>query len=289
MVKDNFLIIEKTPELLIPELVSTRWTNSNAFVPFGADGNLGEFIYRTYSKCSVLKALVDFTSSKCEYPLIAKSLILYGFAVIDDTNHLLDSRFIRFTADRSKIQYQRYRKPRYYEAKDVTMIFLDSYDTYPIPFIYPCLESASALVKISEYGLSQVSQGFTSSALISLNNGTPDEDTRREIQHSFEERFTGSANAGRIMLSFSDDKEHAPEVHQFSTDDFFSKFSALKDFSYENLFSTFRATPALVGIRTNDSSGALSEVEYDSIYKLFYSFTVEPLNNIIANAYVSAS
>lgn len=278
--KSNFLVVEKTPQLLIPELVSSRWQSKTSFIPWGQDGTLPDFIFNVYTQCSVLKALVDFTASKCRYPRIAKSLLLYGMAIIVD-GKLLDNRYVRLTSDRSRIQYKRYRDPIYIEDKDATIIALDAYDTYPIPFVYPCLKSAAALTKIADYGLSEISQGFASSALVSLNNGVPDDETRKEIQDAFESRYTGASNAGRIMLSFSQDRDHSPEVHQFTTDDFFSHFSALKDYSYENLFATFRCTPALIGIHTNESSGALSEVEYESVYKLFQEFTVKPIEDVI--------
>ena len=86
------------------------------------------------------------------------------------------------------------------------------------------------------------------SVLVSLNNGVPDDEMKEEIEQNFNEKFTGKENAGRVIISYNNDKDHAAEVIKIDTEDFSERYKTLAERTRETIFTTFRITPKLIGI-----------------------------------------
>lgn len=150
---------------------------------------------------------------------------------------------------------------------------------YPLPLWNSAIKAALTESKVNEYWLNGISNGFSSSALISLNNGVPEDEQKQEIEKYFTEKFTGSENAGRILLSFSPDKEHAPDILTLSTEDFSEKYKACVDRAREEIFIAFRATSNLFGLQKEGIG--FNTQEYADAYTLFNKTVITPVRNII--------
>ena len=46
------------------------------------------------------------------------------------------------------------------------------------------------------------------SMLINMNNGTPDPEQRQLIENRIYQKFSGSSNSGKFILSFNDNAEY---------------------------------------------------------------------------------
>ena len=150
---------------------------------------------------------------------------------------------------------------------------------YPLPLWNSAIKAALTESKVNEYWLNGISNGFSSSALISLNNGVPEDEQKQEIEKYFTEKFTGSENAGRILLSFSPDKEHAPDILTLSTEDFSEKYKACVDRAREEIFIAFRAISNLFGLQKEGIG--FNTQEYADAYTLFNKTVITPVRNII--------
>ena len=110
--------------------------------------------------------------------------------------------------------------------------------------------------KISEFHLNNISNGFTGSFMISFANGIPTAEERRQIEQSLEAKFTSEKNAGKFVLTFSDDKTRVPEITSISPSDLDKQFLALQELLTSNILSGHRVTSkTLMGL---DSANGFS-------------------------------
>ena len=110
--------------------------------------------------------------------------------------------------------------------------------------------------KVSEFHLNNISNGFTGSFMISFANGIPTAEERRQIEQSLEAKFTGASNAGKFVLTFSDDKTRVPEITPISPADLDKQYLALQELLTSNILSGHRVTSkTLMGL---DSANGFS-------------------------------
>lgn len=173
------------------------------------------------------------------------------------------------------------------DSTDATSIFYykdNVNSTYPTPIWGGGGVIAAELEKsINEFHLNNIHNGFSASYIINLNNGTPTDEVREEIEELIDEKFTGAQNAGRFILNFANDKEHGADVQKLDVSDFDKQYEALAKRSREQLFTAFRATPNLFGINT-ESLGFSSE-EYKQSYTLYNKTVVQPIQTIFTESF----
>ena len=155
--------------------------------------------------------------------------------------------------------------------------------TYPLPMWNSCVIPAEIEKKINLFHLNSISNGFMGSYLFNFNNGVPTDEVKEEIENNLNEKFAGAENAGRIMISFNDNKEHQTEPHKLDADDFADRYDALQKRTREQIFVAFRATPVLFGLVTENNG--FSTNEYRDSYKLFNKTVIEPLQKDIVKVF----
>ena len=107
--------------------------------------------------------------------------------------------------------------------------------------------------RVAEFQLSNINSGFSSSFMISFANGIPTLEERRQIEQSLTEKFTGAENAGKFILTFSDDKTRTPEITPITPSDLDKQFLALQELLVSNICAAHRITSkTLMGIDTNN-------------------------------------
>ena len=105
--------------------------------------------------------------------------------------------------------------------------------------------------KVSEYHLQNVSNSFSGSYMISFANGIPTADERRQIEQSLQAKFTGENNAGKFILTFSDDKTRVPEITPISPADLDKQYIALNEMTVSSILAGHRVTSkTLMGLDT---------------------------------------
>ena len=155
--------------------------------------------------------------------------------------------------------------------------------TYGLPIWNAAIKNAQIEISITDFHFNEIENGFVSSKLISFNNGQPDDNLKAEIERNLTEKFTGTGNAGRMMISFSDSKENAPEVLSLSSDDFADRYDALEKRNKQQIYCAFRATPVLFGL-TSEANGFATN-EYRDSYKLYNKTVVNPIQADIIGAF----
>ena len=127
--------------------------------------------------------------------------------------------------------------------------------------------------KVSEFHLNNISNGFTGSFMISFANGIPTAEERRQIEQSLEAKFTSEKNAGKFVLTFSDDKTRVPEITSISPSDLDKQYIALQELLTSNILAGHRVTSkTLMGL--DSSNGFSSNADELANASNFYLNTV---------------
>lgn len=155
----------------------------------------------------------------------------------------------------------------------------DKYSVYPTPIYNAAIKACEIERKIAEYHLNSLENAFMGSVLVSLNNGVPDDEQKAEIEKNFNEKFTGSENAGRVVISYNDSKEHEATISQIQTEDYGERYKSLIEYSQQQIFTAFKATPAIFGIPTTDKG--FSQEQYVDQFALFNAMVIKPLQKQI--------
>ena len=116
--------------------------------------------------------------------------------------------------------------------------------------------------KVAEFHLNNINNSFSGSYMFAFNNGVPTQEERFQIEQSLTQKFTSASNAGKFILSFSDDRNRAPEVTPLNTADLDKQYLALQELLVQNILTGHRVTSkTLMGIdSTNGFSSNTDEL-----------------------------
>lgn len=127
---------------------------------------------------------------------------------------------------------------------------------YPKPDYQGGLNYINLDKNVSEYHLANIQNGLAPSFLLSFNQGIPSEEKRREVKRQIENELSGSKNAGKFILSFSDDRANAPEITSFALSDADKQYEFLsKEITNKIMVSHRVVSPRLFGV--NSDGGGL--------------------------------
>lgn len=155
--------------------------------------------------------------------------------------------------------------------------------TYPIPAWASAVKSCEIEKSIDEYQLNAVNNGFMASYLISFNNGIPAPDVQDLIEDEVNEKFAGSSNAGRIMINFAKDKDHAVEVQKLEQINFGEQYDALAKRSQNKIYECFKASPVIFGVQQENTG--FNDQDYQQGFKLYNKTVILPAQSIICDAF----
>jgi len=111
--------------------------------------------------------------------------------------------------------------------------------------------------KVAEFHLNNINSGFSGSYVFSFANGVPTREERMEIENSLASKFGGSQNAGKFILTFSDDQTRTPQITAIQPSDLDKQFLALQELLVQNILTAHRVTsPMLMGIKNDTGLGS---------------------------------
>lgn len=185
-----------------------------------------------------------------------------------------------------RVKYITYPKFKFEDKNPSSIYYFKGGKTrgvYPTPIYNAAIVPCETEKKINEYHINEISNNFLSSKIINFNSGVPDDDLKLEIERNINEKFSGAENAGRILVSFNDNKESETTVTDLGTDDFAERYDALAKRTREQIFCSFRATPMLFGLPQENSGFNIAE--YDESFKLYNRTVVRPVQKVLVDAF----
>jgi hypothetical protein len=170
-------------------------------------------------------------------------------------------------------------------AKDEIELYLyqEQYDgdEYFAPVAYHgCLQFAECEIEASNYHLNHLINGFAPNCIINMNNGVPDEDTRKRITRDIVNSKAGSKNAGKAFITFNDSSDNAVTIASYDIPDPHEQYQFIDTLAEKKILFAHNVTsPLLLGVR--DTSGGLGSNanEIREAYELMNAMTLQPLRN----------
>ena len=139
--------------------------------------------------------------------------------------------------------------------------------------------------EISNYHLNNIMNGLAPSMLINMNNGTPDPEQRQLIENRIYQKFSGSSNSGKFILSFNDNADTAASIEPIQLSDAHNQYQFLSDESMRKIMVSHRVvSPMLLGVK--DSSGLGNNADELKTASLLMDNTViRPFQTLLINAF----
>ena len=135
---------------------------------------------------------------------------------------------------------------------------------------------------ISEFHLNNIKNGLFPSMLISFNNGIPTEEERVMSERMIYEKFSGASNAGKILLSWNDDKDDAPTFEPIDNNSPHETYSYLSSEVVTKILSGHRVTsPLMFGLREEGGGFGSNTDEMQRAFELYQTTVISGFQETI--------
>jgi len=159
------------------------------------------------------------------------------------------------------------------------------YKYYSTPDYQGGLQYADLEEEISNFHINNIQSGLSPSMLINFNSGTPSAEEREAIERRIYNKFSGSSNAGKFILSFNDSPETAATIDPVQLSDAHNQYQFLSDESSRKIMVAHRVvSPMLLGIKDNTGLGNNAE-ELETATKLMMNIVIRPFQNLLIDAF----
>jgi hypothetical protein len=139
--------------------------------------------------------------------------------------------------------------------------------------------------EISNYHLNNIMNGLSPSMLINFNNGTPNPQERELIEQRIAQKFSGSSNAGKFILSFNDNKDAQAEITPVQLSDAHNQYQFLSDESQSKVLVAHRVvSPMLLGIKDNTGLGNNAD-EIKTASLLMDNTVIRPFQELLIDCF----
>ena len=160
-------------------------------------------------------------------------------------------------------------------------LYSPNMNSYYTPDYVSCNNWALIDSRVSEFHLNNISSGFSGSFMVNFSNGVPTQEERMQIEQSLTDKFTGQNNAGKFVLTFSDDNTRTPQIQAISPSDLDKQYLALQELLTQNILSGHRVTsPMLMGIKNESGLGSNVD-ELNSAANFYLNTVVKPFQDQI--------
>jgi len=150
---------------------------------------------------------------------------------------------------------------------------------YPTPSYWGGATAIATQIEIFNWHFNNIVNGLSPSLFIALNSGIPDPDQREEIYNTLVSKYAGSNVSGKLMLTFSDGKEQAPEITPIQHNGSDKMWVELNSMVQEAILTAHQiSSPELLGIMTPGKLGTADHLEAQDH---FQNLVVKPLQTEI--------
>jgi hypothetical protein len=173
------------------------------------------------------------------------------------------------------------------EGREILFIkpYKAGYYYYSPPAYTGGLQYAELEGEISNFHMNNIKNGLSPSMIINMNNGIPNEEERSLIENKIANKFSGSSNAGKFILSFNDNTDSQATIEPIQLSDAHQQYQFLSTESQEKILVAHRiVSPMLLGVKNNTGLGNnADELEKASI--LMDNMVIRPYQNLMIDAF----
>ena len=156
-------------------------------------------------------------------------------------------------------------------------------------FAYPSVDYQGSISyieldkEIASYHISNIRAGLAPSYVISFLNGSPPVEERNRIRNDIESQLAGATNAGKFIITYSDQPDRKPSFEPFPLTDADKQYQFLSTETTDKIMVGHRVvSPAMFGVKTAGTLGSTQELEVAS--QLFERQVIVPFQKIVDKA-----
>jgi hypothetical protein len=163
---------------------------------------------------------------------------------------------------------------------DVQVIYLKKYSPgkfyYGIPDYYSSIQYSAVEEEISNLHINNILNNFMPSSIINFNGGVPAVEEQYLVENSIANKFTGTTNAGRFILSFNENPEYKTTVEMLRPENLHQQYDFIAEEASRKIMLAHRVTSQMLfGIKT--ASGFSSNADELKVsYEIFYAMCIQP-------------
>ena len=132
---------------------------------------------------------------------------------------------------------------------------------YGLPSYFAALNYIESDIEVSKHILGNAQTGFSASKLITLPNGEPNDEEKRNVDNRLRKTYSG-ADGKKYMIAFVNDISRKPVVDDLGTSDLTKEdFGRIDALIQTNIFSGHQVTtPSIMGIAEAGKLGSRTEM-----------------------------
>lgn len=168
----------------------------------------------------------------------------------------------------------------------VKISFLDETTSvyYPQPSYKSCINYIELDRQISVFHVSNILNNFAPGTIVSLFNGTPDEDSKNAMKRELQ-GATGASNAGKMVVLFNEPDQQKPDIVTYQLNDADKQYDLLNRTATEKiLVGHLITTPLLFGIKYGGDGFSSNADEMRQGLDIFMANVIEPMQRGIIDS-----
>ena len=156
---------------------------------------------------------------------------------------------------------------------------------YPEPEYMSAVRWIELQYEVSHFHLANIRNGFSPSLLINFTNDVPSDEEMDMLIRRTNQEYKGAGSAGKVIYTFSKDKDSAPQITPIDPNNTDNRFLQLSDEMSQGIFTGHRVTnPSIFGVR--DKGGLITGKSdlLDSL-EMFQSMYITPKQKFIEKCF----
>jgi DNA-binding MarR family transcriptional regulator len=159
-------------------------------------------------------------------------------------------------------------------------------DCYPVPEYVAAIPYLSIDKDTANFHQTNVGSGFTAGTMITMFQGEPDADAKRELDRKIKAKTTGSDKGGEVLVYWADEDETPPKVDALRSNDLDKQFLPLGEVVQQKVFTAHSITSGMLfGIKTAGQLGGRKEMM--EAWELLDANYIEPQQDTIIKAFTT--
>lgn len=151
---------------------------------------------------------------------------------------------------------------------------------YPKPCYTGSIDYIELDKEIGKYHINNIKNGMSPSFSIHFKNGIPPQEERNRIRMDIERQMSGASNAGKFIVTYSDDPERKPDFEPFQLSDAHNQYQFLSEEVTAKIMVGHRVTnPQMFGVAVPGKLGGGGELAESA--ELFNQNVVRPNRRIV--------
>ena len=207
-----------------------------------------------------------------------------------------DNSKFYYTKDWIKIKPEQNEDWEVFEAFDVNkpkgkqILYVKEYrpgvQTYTLPDYIGAIPYIVCDYSIANFHRNNIENNFWGGYLLNFPMTVPDQDIQDSITARFKQKHTGSDNAGRVVVTFSDGVESQPTLLNLQPSDLDKQFDILNKTVQQEIFTGHKITSGMLfGIKTEGQLGGRTELleAWEHFYKTYIVYKQDVITGVFNN------